>query len=171
MLAQTYPLKNLNSFPDKFDAEMKGLSLREFVVKHFDKTYEHLSLRELRDAPVSAISGVSEADAADLKNAFGIKTVGDFATNKHVLLAQAINAFSRYSAKVLDKEFESAEFKKLREKSVFAISGVSEGDARLLKKAFGIDTIGELAENKYVQIAQLTTIPVSLMELLEASSP
>ena len=81
------------------------------------------------------------------------------------------NAFSRYSAKVLDKEFESAEFKKLREKSVFAISGVSEGDARLLKKAFGIDTIGELAENKYVQIAQLTTIPVSLMELLEASSP
>jgi len=164
-------LENLNSFPDNFDAEMKRLSLREFVVKYFDKAYEHLSLRELRGVPVSAISGVSEADAADLKNAFGIKTVGDFATNKNVLLAQAINAFSRYSAKVLDKEFESTEFEKLREKPVFAISGVSEGDAALLKKAFGIDTIGELAENKYVQIAQLATIPMSLMELLEASSP
>jgi len=146
------------------------LSLREFVIKYFDKAYENLSLKELRDAPVSAISGVSETDAADLKKAFGINTVGDFATNKYVLLAQAINAFSRYSGKVLDKEFESAEFEKLREKPVYAISGISENDALLLKKAFGIDTIGELAENKYVQIAQLTTIPAAIMELLVAST-
>jgi hypothetical protein len=146
------------------------LSLREFVIKYFDKAYENLSLKELRDAPVSAISGVSETDAADLKKAFGINTVGDFATNKYVLLAQAINTFSRYSGKVLDKEFESAEFEKLREKPVYAISGISENDALLLKKAFGIDTIGELAENKYVLIAQLTTIPASIMELLAAST-
>jgi len=171
LLADIFPLENLNSFQNNSDAEINGLSLREFVVKHFDKAYEDLSLGELRDAPVSAISGVSEADATDLQNAFGIKTVGNFATNKYVLLAQAINAFSRYSAKVLDKEFESAEFENLREKPVFVISGVSEDDAALLKKAFGIDTIGELAENKHVQIAQLATIPVSLMELLEASSP
>lgn len=144
--------------------------LREFVIKYFDKAYENLSLKELRDAPVSAISGVSETDAADLKKAFGINTVGDFATNKYVLLAQAINTFSRYSGKVLDKEFESAEFEKLREKPVYAISGISENDALLLKKAFGIDTIGELAENKYVLIAQLTTIPASIMELLAAST-
>ena len=69
------------------------LSVQEFVVKYFDKSYEHLSLRELRDAPVSAISGVSEADAADLQ-AIGIKNVGDFATNKYILLAQALNDFS-----------------------------------------------------------------------------
>lgn len=147
------------------------MSLREFIVKYFDKAYEQFSLKELRDAPVSAMSGVSEADAADLKKAFGINTVKDFATNKYILLAQAINAFSRYSGKVLDKEFESAEFKKLREKPVSAISGISEDDAALLRKAFGINTIAELAENKYVQIAQLTTIPVSLMELLEALNP
>lgn len=144
------------------------MSLREFVIKYFDKAYENLPLKELRDAPVSAISGVSETDAADLKKAFGINTVGDFATNKYVLLAQAINAFSRYSGRVLDKEFESAEFEKLREKPVYAISGISENDALLLKKAFGIETIGELAENKYVQIAQLTTIPAAIMELLTA---
>ncbi|MDI6847217.1 MAG: hypothetical protein QMD13_06710 [Candidatus Bathyarchaeia archaeon] len=29
-------------------------SVREFVVKYFDKAYELLSLRELRDAPVPA---------------------------------------------------------------------------------------------------------------------
>ena len=70
------------------------MGVREFVVKYFDKSYEHLSLRELRDAPVSAISGVTEADAADLKQAFGIKTVGDFTANKYILLAQALNDFS-----------------------------------------------------------------------------
>ena len=144
------------------------MSVREFVVKYFDKAYEHLSLRELRDAPVSAISGVSETDAADLKQAFGIKTVGDFATNKYILLAQAVNAFSKYSGKILDKEFEAPEFEELRNKPVSAISGISEGDAALLKRAFGIDTIAELAENKYARIAQLVTIPASIMELLES---
>jgi predicted RecB family nuclease len=146
------------------------LSLREFVVKYFDKDYEKLSLQRLRDSPVSAISGVSESDAANLQKTFGIKTVGDLATNRYVLLAQAINAFSRFSGKVLDKEFESSEFEKLREKPVSAISGISESDAALLKKAFGIDTIAELAENKYVQIAQLTTIPVSMIEFLAAAN-
>jgi predicted RecB family nuclease len=85
-------------------------------------------------------------------------------------LAQAINAFSKYSGKILDKEFEAAEFEELREKPVSAVSGISEGDAALLKRAFGIDTIAELAENKYVEIAQLVTIPVSLEELLEGST-
>lgn len=147
------------------------MSLKEFVIKNFDKSYEHLSLSELRTTPVHAMSGVSKADAAKLKKAFGVDTVAEFATNKYVMLAQAINAFSRYSVKVLDKEFESIEFEKLRDKPVHAISGVSEGDAAILKKAFGIDTIGDLAENKYVQIAQLTTIPVSLIEMLSASTP
>lgn len=147
------------------------MNLREFIVKYFDKAYEKRSLQELRDSPVAAISGVSESDAADLQKAFGIKTVGDLATNKYVLLAQAINAFSRFSGKVLDQEFESAEFQELRDKPVSAISGISEGDAKLLKKTFGIDTIAELAENKYVQIAQLATIPISMMELLATASP
>lgn len=145
---------------------MNVLSVREFVVKYFDKAYERLSLRQLRDAPVSAISGVSEADAADLKQALGIETVGDFATNKYVLVAQAVNAFSKFSGKILDKEFEAPEFEELRGKPVSAVSGISEGDAALLKRAFGIDTIAELAENKYVRIAQIVTIPVSIMELL-----
>lgn len=145
------------------------MSLREFIVKYFDKTYENLPLKELRDSPVSAISGVSEADATKLEKAFGIKTVGDFATNKNVLIAQAINAFSKYSGRVLDKEFESADFQKLRDKPVSAISGISESDAALLKKAFGIETIADLAENKYVQITQLATIPISMIELLASS--
>ena len=141
----------------------------EFIEKIFDENYEKLSLEELLKAPVSAISGLSESDAAGLKKAFGIDTVKELATNKYVLMAQGVNSFSKYSGKILDKEFESVEFEDLRKKPVSAISGISEGDAAFLKKAFGVDTIQELAENKYVLISQLVTTLVTLTKLLGIS--
>lgn len=82
-------------------------------------------------------------------------------------LAQGISCFSACSGEILDKEFESKEYEELAEKPVSAISGVSEGDAALLKKAFGIDNISELAENKYVTIAQATVSLASLVQILE----
>ncbi|MFB0543643.1 MAG: hypothetical protein ACETVR_02565, partial [Candidatus Bathyarchaeia archaeon] len=109
-----------------------------------------MSWKEVADAPVSAISGVSERDALDLKDAFGIETIRDFADNEHVCIAQGINSFSKASGRILDKTFNSEEFETLRKKPVHAIAGVSEEEAALLKRAFGIDTIQELAENKYV---------------------
>lgn len=139
-----------------------------FIVKFYDKAYEDKSIEVLVTAPVAAISGVSESDAADLKKAFGIETVEDFATNKYVRLAQGINCFSQCSGQILDKEFESKEYEDLAGKPVSAISGVSEEDAVLLKEAFGIDSIKELAENKYVSIAQTTVALASLVDFLKA---
>ena len=139
-----------------------------FVVKFYDKEYEDKSIEELVNAPVSVISGVSESDAADLKKAFGIDTVEDFATNKYVVLAQGINCFSECSGNILDKAFESKEYEDLAKKPVSAISGVSEGDAALLKRAFGIDNIKELASNKYVRIAQTTVSLARLAQFLKA---
>jgi len=140
-----------------------------FIVKFFDKAYETKNIVELTKAPVSAISGVSQTDAEDLKKAFGIETVEDLATNKYVSLAQGINCFSASSGEILDKEFESGMYKNLAEKPVSAISGISEGDAVLLNKAFGIDTIKELAENKYVTIAQATVKLAYLLQILKAA--
>lgn len=138
------------------------MSLKE---KWLDKEYENRSWRELAEAPVSAISGVSEKDAEDLKKAFGIDTVREFAQNKYVSVAQGINCFSKVSTSILTKEFESKEFEELKEKPVHAISGVSEGDSELLKRAFGVDTIQELAENKYVCVAK-TIVSLALLEEL-----
>ena len=137
-----------------------------FIVKFFDKAYEDKSIVELVKTPVSAISGVSESDAADLKEAFGIETVEDLATNKYVRLAQGINCFSQCEGQVLDKAFESQEFQNLADKPVSAISGISEKDATLLKKAFGIESIKDLSENKYVSIAQTTVAMASLCQFL-----
>lgn len=58
--------------------------------KILDKAYEQKSLGELVDAPVDALSGVSEGDAKLLQEAFNIKTVGDLGRNKYFRAAAAL---------------------------------------------------------------------------------
>lgn len=55
-----------------------------------DKAYEKKTAKELVDAPVDALAGVSQGDAALLLKAFGIKTIGDLATNKYFVAARQI---------------------------------------------------------------------------------
>jgi len=140
-----------------------------FIVKFYDKAYEDKNIEELVKAPVAAISGISETDALVLKAAFKIKTVKDLATNKYVRLAQGINSFSESSVQILDQKFESKVFENLAKKPVSAISGIHDENAALLKKIFGIDTIKELAENKYVLIAQTTVAMASMLQILRAA--
>ncbi|BCM93369.1 hypothetical protein IAD21_05260 [Abditibacteriota bacterium] len=56
--------------------------------------------------------------------------------------------------KFFDKQYEQQEFSALADAPVDAIAGVSASDAEALKSAFGIKTIRDLADNKYVRIAQ-----------------
>jgi hypothetical protein len=63
-----------------------------------DPAYQNSSLTDLVDAPVSALSGVSEEEAAGLELAFGIKTIGDLATNPFVQAAVAISEMAKVAA-------------------------------------------------------------------------
>ena len=132
---------------------------------YLDKKYEKMSWKEVAAAPASAISGVSEQDGKDLKKAFGINTVKELAQNKYVLLAQGINFFSQASGVIFDKTFKSDDYEELRKKPVHVIAGISRNDAVLLRRAFGIDTIQDLAENKLIRIAQTITTLAFLEEL------
>jgi len=140
-----------------------------FIAKFYDKAYENKGIEELCKAPVSAISGISESDTVVLKTAFRIKTVEDLATNKYVKLAQGIDSLSEYSVQIHDETFESKVFENLTKKPVSEISGISDEDAALLKKVFGIDTIKELAQNKYILIAQTTVAMASMLQILRAA--
>ena len=53
----------------------------------------------------------------------------------------------------IDKALELRVFENLAKKAVSEIFGISAEDAALLKRIFGIDTIKEIADNKYVLIA------------------
>lgn len=58
--------------------------------KMLDKAYEAKTAKELVSAPVDALAGVSKGDAELLARAFGIKTIGDLATNKYFIAAKQI---------------------------------------------------------------------------------
>jgi hypothetical protein len=60
------------------------------LAKLLDKAYEDKSLADLVDAPVAALSGVSDNDAKLLADAFNIKTIGDLGRNKHFRAATAL---------------------------------------------------------------------------------
>ena len=64
------------------------------ISKFLDKAFEQQSFADLAKAPISALAGVSDADAVALAKALGIKSIADLATNKFVLWAQAINTLS-----------------------------------------------------------------------------
>jgi hypothetical protein len=69
------------------------------ITQFFDRQYEQQEFSELAEAPVDALSGLSQGDAEALKSALGIKTIRDLAENKFVLVAQAVTALSRSSKK------------------------------------------------------------------------
>jgi len=60
------------------------------INKYLDKAYEKKNLKDLPDAPVDALQGVSEGDAKLLKEAFNVKTIKDLAKLKYVKWAKAI---------------------------------------------------------------------------------
>ncbi|WP_236241881.1 hypothetical protein [Streptomyces sp. CC228A] len=60
--------------------------------KVLDKAWADKSLPEILAAPVDALKGVSEKDGELLDQAFGVKTVADFAKLKYVRWAQALAA-------------------------------------------------------------------------------
>ena len=62
----------------------------ESFEKMLDKAYEKKTAKELVGAPVEALAGVSHGDAELLARAFGIKTIGDLATNEYFVAAKQI---------------------------------------------------------------------------------
>jgi endonuclease YncB( thermonuclease family) len=60
------------------------------ISKFVDKKYEKKSLKEILEAPVTALQGVSENDGKLLDEAFNIKTVNDLAECKYFKWAHAI---------------------------------------------------------------------------------
>ncbi len=132
------------------------------IKNRFDKKYEQMSFTDLAAAPVHALQGVSEKDGELLYKAFYIKTVADLANLKYGKWAREICelADSDPSANMaafkdkLDKKYEKKKAGPLAKAPVDAIQGVSKKDAQLLKKAFNIKTVRDLAELKFIRWAQ-----------------
>lgn len=60
------------------------------INKALDKKYETMTFKQLAEAPVAALAGVSESDEKLLEQAFGIRTIRDLGTNKFFRAAATI---------------------------------------------------------------------------------
>ncbi len=133
-----------------------------------DKKYAHLPPSEILKLPVDAIRGISKRDAELLREALGVKTVGDLAVNKYVLVAQAIATLAPWWEEALDKEWEDKSPKEVAEAPVEALAGISPRKAQLLYEALGIRTVRDLAANRLIAFAQLIRALAALEEMLRS---
>jgi len=60
--------------------------------------------------------------------------------------------------KCVDKAYEKLSLKEIAKAPVGAIQGISENDGKLLQEAFGVKTVSDLANLKYVKWAQAICI-------------
>ena len=90
----------------------------------------------------------------------GIQTAEQGATETEKATSQATGRTPKGEismadiSQFVDKDYEQKEFNELAEAPVDAIQGVSKGDAEKLQQAFNVKTVRDLAENKFVRIAQ-----------------
>ena len=56
--------------------------------------------------------------------------------------------------KYVDKKYEKMSLKEIAKAPVTAIQGISDNDAELLRRAFNVKTVYDLAKLKYVRWAQ-----------------
>lgn len=147
------------------------------------KEYEDWPLIDLISAPVYALQGLSKKDAMLLDKAFNVETIEDLASLKYVKWAREICAIvdeeiaypdMRDFENKLIKRYEDKPPEKLVNAPLFALQGLSKGDAEKLNKAFRIKTIRKLAELKYVKwaegIVELSNSAVSMEEKPEKKS-
>lgn len=66
--------------------------------------------------------------------------------------------------KAVDKAYENKSLKELVSAPVDALQGISANDAKLLKEAFNVKTIEDLANLKYVKWAQAIVTLASVEE-------
>jgi hypothetical protein len=64
--------------------------------KKLDKDYEGKSLKEILDAPPSALAGLTDKHA-ELLAGMGIKTVRDLGSNKYFAVAGVLVALSKHT--------------------------------------------------------------------------
>ena len=79
-------------------------SLAPFV----DEQYAGLDFAELAAAPVEALAGISPEDAALIKRALGVQTIGDLGRNRHIIAAVSIAALAASAAPAEEDVFAAA---------------------------------------------------------------
>lgn len=121
------------------------------------QAYEGMSLAELADAPTAALRGLSPAKAGQLEAAFGMVSIRDMASNRLVEKAVGVVALADEEAVDADTGKPPTGRGSLRasaDSPVSRLEGITSRQARVLRDAFHIRTIRDLAGNRLFKLAR-----------------
>lgn len=79
---------------NEFDRLVRGDDAPTSFSMYVNRPYDQEGFAEIANAPLDFLRGVSVRDAEELRKALGVRTIRDLATNKYVLVAQAIVRFA-----------------------------------------------------------------------------
>jgi hypothetical protein len=126
--------------------------------------YQDRSAKQLMDAPVTAIQGISTSLEKNLNEEFGISTIHEMATNKHakraravVLLADAIAAEELSSGATGASSAAEAEtcnaLPAAADAPITEVRDIGQSQARLLQEGLGIETVRDLGTHPLFDVA------------------
>jgi|GEM_PF-341334 len=160
LLKKDFSIHTIKDFAEfKFVQWAQNIDYKDKLIKK----YENSPLGQLPSAPVFALQGVSKKDGELLSKAFGITTIQDLAELHFILWAKEIFNLAQSEVKdiiqpelieKLTKRYEKKTPNQLTSSPVQALQGLSKKDGDLLKKAFNVKTIEDLAHLKYAQWAK-----------------
>lgn len=120
------------------------------------KAYDGMTPAKLAEAPVAALKGVSQASGEKLRAAFGIVTIRDLASSRFpdqaagiVTLADEEKRDQRDGGSEEDDSYSA-----LAQAPVSRLEGISTRQAAVLREAFRIRTIRDLADNRFFRVAR-----------------
>lgn len=128
--------------------------------------FQSMTLHEILKQPINAIQGVTEDNAARVKEAFRISTVEQFAKIRFAKWAWAIQELEKFESgggspggvininNAVDKAYEDKSLSEILNSPMEALQGLSERQAKLLNEAFQIKTVKELANLKCILTAR-----------------
>lgn len=129
------------------------------INKAVDKAFETKTLKEIADAPVSALEGLGDAIDKALAPV-GIKSIRELADWK---VAAAATALATLAATEKKAEIDGKSAKDLVAASLEGFEGISADLAKSLGKQ-GLKTVGDLAAWKYIGWARAITTLAALAD-------
>ena len=87
--------KAISFLADSAEGDFRPEDSSMNINKAVDKAYETRSFREIRDAPVASLQGVSD-EKGDIWGKVGVHSVQDLANSKYFRWAEAIIEMSKY---------------------------------------------------------------------------
>ena len=153
------------SAPNTSEDRLKETSSSALLQDAVASDYQGRSAKQLMDAPVTALKGISSSLGKKLEEEFGISTIREMAANKHaewaravVLLADAVAA-ENHSSRVHGASSSAKaetwnELPAVADSPITEVRDIGESQARLLKEEFGIETVSDLGTHPLFDVAR-----------------